>query len=190
MTQKAGRLVLVVCAIFVVGVAPLAATQGPQIEVETKVAVGDGWNVEVLEVDTWARPGPELILRLENDGIGFLRAVQLAVTLQQADGLVRSYVQYVVAADLDPGESRYVTRTLPFPAFREGDRILVAPELLAPQSSQGRVFEKNGPAQCSTYCDRCADKAAALCSHGVETYSCSCKEGSYVCTFDCHIPSV
>ena len=38
---------------------------------------------------------------------------------------------------------------------------------------------------CTTFCDRCSDKAAALCANGVSTYSCSCASESRSCNFTC-----
>src|SRR5215213_5511688 len=39
---------------------------------------------------------------------------------------------------------------------------------------------------CTTYCDRCADKAQALCDQGVSTYSCGCDAESRTCNFTCY----
>jgi hypothetical protein len=39
---------------------------------------------------------------------------------------------------------------------------------------------------CTSYCDRCAEKAAALCDQGVTTYECGCDAESRTCKFTCY----
>jgi hypothetical protein len=57
------------------------------------------------------------------------------------------------------------------------------------ESSRGRSVQSVAEPQitdtCTLFCDRCSDKAAALCTNGVSTYSCSCGTESRSCNFTC-----
>lgn len=170
--------------------APVLGAKAPALEVEVDQKFGLGWAVEVLEVDQVAS-APGMIFRIENVSGTHLATAQISVTLERADGTVRSYAHLAVTTGLEPGESAHFSRTLPFSRIEPGDRLVVTPERLTPLRRQERIFEKSiGSVACTNYCDRCADRAAALCLHGTESYSCSCKEAEYRCDFTCNIPSV
>jgi hypothetical protein len=38
---------------------------------------------------------------------------------------------------------------------------------------------------CTTFCDRCSDKAEAVCNNGVSTLNCSCGDSARTCSYTC-----
>ena len=75
-----------------------------------------------------------------------------------------------------------------------GSRIVVQLVDLAsaaPPAGPKRAIGASGIVDtCTTYCDRCADKAQVLCNQGVSTYACSCDGESRTCNFTCYRPKV
>jgi hypothetical protein len=71
-----------------------------------------------------------------------------------------------------------------------GSRVVIQLVDLAsegPPAGPKRVVGASGIVDtCTTYCDRCADKAQALCDQGVSTYSCGCDAESRTCNFTCY----
>jgi hypothetical protein len=183
------RTSLLCLSLVLVSAVTLFAAEAPSIEIEKRAHWGIGWDVEVLELDPDATPNAEMILRIENLSGDFLRAAQFSVTLVTEDDDVRAFVQFVVPVEIDRREVRHVARTLYLPEFQPGDRLIVQPDVLLHRGRQGIVFEKVGPAQCSTYCDRCSDKAIEACTHGVASSSCTCKQDEYTCLYTCNVPS-
>ncbi|HVG08451.1 MAG TPA: hypothetical protein VNM67_12150 [Thermoanaerobaculia bacterium] len=57
----------------------------------------------------------------------------------------------------------------------------------APPAGPKRVIGSSGIVDtCTSFCDRCSEKAKAICDQGVSTYSCGCDAESRTCDFTCY----
>lgn len=71
-----------------------------------------------------------------------------------------------------------------------GSRILVqlVDVASAPPAGPKRAIGASGPIvdTCTSFCDRCYEKAQALCNQGVSTLNCGCESESRTCNFTCY----
>lgn len=107
-----------------------------------------------------------------------------------ADGVVAGGGQFSVRPDMMTPEGNAVSVLSGFGGLDMSlgyrivadviDVIKASPER-SPRSLTGAQITDT----CTTFCDRCADKAASLCTNGVATYNCSCSGESRNCNYTC-----
>ena len=62
------------------------------------------------------------------------------------------------------------------------DQVVFRPSALT--ATQSSLKTEIDP--CQAFCDRCAEIAGSLCTHGTQNFSCTCQETSKNCSFSCH----
>jgi hypothetical protein len=116
-----------------------------------------------------------------------LAGLNVEYELRAADGTTAGGGMFTAAPAMLTPDRKGISVLTGFGGLKIGPKHLLvvrAADLgLAPEGRRGQ--EKNITDTCTTYCDSCADKGAALCTQGVSTYSCSCGPDTRSCSFTC-----
>ena len=104
-----------------------------------------------------------------------------------AGGVVAGGGMFTVRPDMMSPDGEAVTALTGFGGLDMSLGYRVVAEVAG--ASRGSAVKSIAEAQitdtCTTFCDRCSDKAASLCTNGVSTYRCSCASESRSCNFTC-----
>jgi hypothetical protein len=116
-----------------------------------------------------------------------LSSLNVEYEIRGVDGTTAGGGMFTVAPEMLTPDKKGVSVLTGFGGLKVTPKhlLLVRVGELGYAPEEGRNQEKNITDTCTTYCDACADKAAALCSQGVNTYSCSCGPDTRACTFSC-----
>ena len=163
-------------ALLVVAVTPAVLAQSPHVEVRSQsIASGE---VELLPTLDGAR-----VYRFTVD-LDFRNLAPGAVIdyeVRSATGAAAGGGMFTVSPDMMNADGKVSVLTgFAGLEFKPGDVILVKLadlNLAPPDPSKPKKLVANAFGivdTCTTYCDRCADKAGTLCNLGVVTFNCSC----------------
>lgn len=187
--------VILLLTALILSAAPATAAEPPTVDVRVQRGPGGGLVTELLQVEPRMGRDIEFFVRIQNLSGDDVGGVEVMLEQYDSQGRLRAFHSFTQPADLDPGEELYVSRRVSTFQPREGDAFMIAarahsgPHPLDPP--QGRALPKNSISlkvpisSCTTFCDRCADRASNLCSQGVESYSCSCTQETASCSFKC-----
>lgn len=170
-------------ALIALAVLPAAFAQNSQVIVRSHALAAseieavptlDGTRVYRLTVDLDSRrlaPGALIeyeILTADGEaaGGGMFTA---SPSLLNADGDALTVLTGLGGLELSP-RHQIVVKLVDPPASRADVRRTTEPQIVD---------------TCTFFCDRCSEKASALCAHGVTTYSCSCSGEDRSCSFNC-----
>lgn len=104
-----------------------------------------------------------------------------------AGGVVAGGGMFTVRPDMMTPDGEAVTALTGFGGLDMslGYRVVAEVTGASRGSAVKSIAEQQITDTCTTFCDRCSDKAAPLCTNGVSTYSCSCASESRSCNFTC-----
>jgi hypothetical protein len=173
------------------------AAEGPSpIQVRLGGNTPRSLHVEILQVEPRMGRDIEIFLRVQNLSSERLERLELTIEQRRADGRVRAFQGDVQEASLAPGEELYISRRTSVLQPRRGDAFVIAalpvdaPSLA--DDAADELLRKNGVSErftistCTTFCDKCSDRALGLCGEGgVSEYDCSCTESTASCKFKC-----
>lgn len=104
-----------------------------------------------------------------------------------ADGVVAGGGQFSVRPDMMTPDGNAVSVLTGFGGLDMslGYRIVADITKAGPERSPRSLTGAQITDTCTTFCDRCSDKAASLCTNGVATYNCGCSGESRNCNYTC-----
>jgi hypothetical protein len=166
------------------------------IQVRLDATTPPSLHVEILQAEPRIGRDIEIFLRVQNLSSEQLERVELTMEQRRADGRVRAFQGDVQEVNLAPGEELYISRRTSALQPRRGDTFVIAALPLDAPSVAGdateELLQKNGVSErftistCTTFCDKCSDRALGLCGEGgVSEYDCSCTESTASCKFKC-----
>lgn len=104
-----------------------------------------------------------------------------------ADGTIAGGGQFSVRPDMVAPEGDAVSMLTGFGGLdmSRGYRIVAEVTRAIPERTRKALTESQITDTCTTFCDRCSDKAVAVCTNGVSTYNCGCSGESRTCNYSC-----
>ena len=167
----------------------VSRAQSPKVVAKTEfVTAGKIEAVETLDETNVYRFTVEL-------GQSLPAGANVEYEIQDSRGAVLGGGMFTVSPEMLNADRDAVTVLTGFGGLKLGPqhRIVVKLGVLdpAPEKPAARVKRlagESGPIThtCTSYCDRCAEKAGSLCNLGVQTYNCSCDGESRSCHFTCY----
>lgn len=116
-----------------------------------------------------------------------LTGLNVEYELRAADGTTAGGGMFTVAPEMLTPDRKGISVLTGFGGLKISSKHLLLVKVvdlgLASEGRRGQ--EKNITDTCTTFCDACADKGAALCAQGVSSYSCSCGPDTRSCSFTC-----
>jgi hypothetical protein len=150
--------------------------------------------IEVIEAEARLGRDFEVFLRIRNLGTELLENIEVSIEHRDAQGRARSHESSVRTVALASGAEVFIGRLSDHFQPRPGDRFLIAAQPFAEPHPSGDTlssaddWQQVGISQCISYCNRCADKALALCgASGTAEYDCQCGDSSVRCSFKCKV---
>jgi hypothetical protein len=181
------RLALLI--VLTVTLAVTASAQTPQVQVvaksETNIA-GEVEAIETLDATRLYRLTLHLDPRRHSAGTTVEYEISTAAGDAAGGGMFTIRPEMLNAN----GDSMSVLTGFGGLELGAGSRIAVQLMDVAaptPREDPKRVIGATGIVDtCTSFCDRCAEKADAICDQGVSTYSCGCEAESRKCDFTCY----
>ncbi len=164
-----------------------ASAQAPQVVTSSEVSVAG--EVEVVE-NLDAIPLYRLTVNLDprRHSVG----TNVEYEILTAPGIGAGGGMFTIRPEMLSADGRSISVLTGFGGLELGaaSRVVIKLVDLESGASPGnpkRVIGASGIVDtCTSYCDRCADKATALCDQGVTTYECGCDGESRSCKFTCY----
>jgi hypothetical protein len=116
-----------------------------------------------------------------------LTGINVEYEIRGVEGTTAGGGMFTVAPEMVTPDRKGISALTGFGGLKIGPKHLVMVRVADSgfASAGRRGQEKNITDTCTTYCDSCADKGAALCTQGVSSYSCSCGPDTRSCSFTC-----
>lgn len=173
---------ITIAGLSVLFLASMVAAQMPQVVVRSHLMTAG----EVQRVET----------------VDSTRLYRLTVNVESSKPVIGANVEYEIltASGAALGGGMFTVRPEMLDAHNETLSVLtgfgglelgaehaILIKLVPPDSLKRAVGGAGGIVDtCTTYCDRCSEKAGSLCNLGVQTYSCSCSGETRSCNFTCY----
>lgn len=164
-----------------------ASAQPPQVVTRSEVSIaGEVETIETLDDTRLYRLTVNLDSRRPSTGLG------VEYEIFTASGVAAGGGMFTIRPEMLSADGGSISVLTGFGGLELGSGSRIVVQLVDPASSPSPAGPKRAVGAsgivdtCTTYCDRCADKAQAICDQGVSTYSCSCDGESRSCNFTCH----
>ena len=186
-----------VLALSVLFLAPATLSAAPpanpsDVHVLIDPASSPLFEIEVIEAKPHLGRDFEILFRIRNLGTETLENVEIAIEQRSSKGRTRAYESSLKWTRLASGDEFYIGRLSDHFQPRPGDSFLISaqpyegPNPSAPLSN-GEDWQKVGISQCTSFCNRCSEKALATCSGGVAEYECECGDSTTICRVKCRV---
>lgn len=126
------------------------------------------------------------------EGQEFLRGAEVEYEIHALDGSALGGGMFTVDQQMLTSGGNTLTVLTGFSGLKLSPQQLMIFKLADPGFAQTRPQASGRSAEkqiitdtCTTFCDRCGDRAESLCTNGASTYSCECSETSRSCEFTC-----
>ena len=160
----------------------MLSAQQPQVVVKSQlIAAGEVQRVETVDSTR--------LYRLTVDVASSKPAIGANVEYEilTASGAALGGGMFTVGPEMLDAQNETLSVLTGFGGLELGADHVIVVRLVPPDGPKRAVGGSGGIVDtCTTYCDRCSEKAGTLCNLGVLTYSCSCSGESRSCNFTCY----